>query len=79
MSPKVKKYHFQNEWLANEDYSNWVQAFRTIDQELNAHFVKQRLTFQIWVFLLLTPMLLGKNISRLQVQLFLLQYFSKVS
>ena len=26
MPPKVKKCHFQNEWLTNEEYSNWVQA-----------------------------------------------------
>ena len=26
MPPKVKKCHFQNEWLTNEEYSNWIQA-----------------------------------------------------
>ena len=29
MSPKVKKCHFQNEWLASEDYSNWVPNDRS--------------------------------------------------
>ena len=26
MPLKVKKCHFQNEWLTNEEYSNWVQV-----------------------------------------------------
>ena len=26
MPSKVKICHFQNEWLTNEEYSNWVQA-----------------------------------------------------
>ena len=37
------------------------KQFQKIDQELNARFVKLRLTFQICVLLLLTPILLGKN------------------
>ena len=38
-----------------------LKQFQKIDQELNARFVKLRLTFQICVLLLLTPILLGKN------------------
>ena len=26
MPSKVKRCHFQNEWLTNEEYSNWFQA-----------------------------------------------------
>ena len=55
------------------------KQFQKINQELNARFARLRLTFQIWVLLLLTPMRLGKNISRFQVQLFLQQCFSWVS
>ena len=40
MSPKVKKYHFQNQWLANEDYSNWVQAVLNDGSRVKCSFCK---------------------------------------
>ena len=40
MSPKVKKCHLQNEWLANKDYSNWVQAVRNDRSGVKCSFCK---------------------------------------
>ena len=40
MSPKVKKCHFQIEWLANEDYSNWVQAVPNDRSRVKCSFCK---------------------------------------
>ena len=74
-----------NGWRMKSTQIGFKQ-FQKIYQQFSARFVKLRPTFQIWVLLLLTSMLLGKNISRLQmqlflrqVQLFLQQCFSRVS
>ena len=40
MSPKVKKCHFQNEWLANEDYSNRVRAVPNDRSRVKCSFCK---------------------------------------
>ena len=49
-----------NGWRMKSTQIGFKQ-FQKIDQEFSARFVKLRLTFQIWVLLLLTPMLLGKK------------------
>ena len=40
MPPKVKKCHFQNEWLTNEEYSNWVQAVPKNKSRVKCSFCK---------------------------------------
>ena len=40
MPPKVKKCHFQNEWLTNEEYSNWVQAVPKNRSRVKCSFCK---------------------------------------
>ena len=40
MPPKVKKCHFQNEWLTNEEYSNWGQAVPKNRSRVKCSFCK---------------------------------------
>ena len=40
MSPKFKKCHFQNKWLTNEEYSNWVQAVPKNRSRVKCSFCK---------------------------------------
>ena len=49
MPPKVEKCHFQNEWWQMKNIQIMFKQFQKIDQELNAWFVKLRLTFQIYI------------------------------
>ena len=43
MPPKVKKCHFQNEWLTNEEYSNWVQAVLKYRSRVKCSFCKSEI------------------------------------
>ena len=40
MPSKVKKCHFQNEWLTNEEYSNWVEAVPKNRSRVKCSFCK---------------------------------------
>ena len=43
MPPKVKKCCFQNEWLTNEEYSNWVQAVPKNRSRVKCSFCKTKI------------------------------------
>ena len=47
MPPKVKKCHFQNEWLINEEYSNWVQAVPKNRSRVKCSFCKTEIDISV--------------------------------
>ena len=52
MPPKVKKCHFQNEWLTNEENSNWVQAVQKNRPRVKCSTDCKNITFRSFILML---------------------------
>ena len=81
MPQRIKKCHFQNEWLTNEEYLNWLQAVPKNRSRVKCSFCKTEIDISNMGVAALDSHTAGKkqNISRLQMQLLLRQCFSRVS
>ena len=65
MPPKVKKCHFQNEWLTNEEYSNWVQAVQKNRSRVKCLFCKTEIDISNMIVAALDSRAAGKKYKQI--------------